>query len=122
MPRAEPGSGPGVDEIASALSAHPQGTVLNLIVTPRSGVTAFAGIEGNVLRVRVAAPPVDGAANAVLVRFLADCFDVPKSAVRVLSGETGRRKRVLIVGLMPAVVTDSLVAAGEQFGRSRSRT
>jgi uncharacterized protein (TIGR00251 family) len=108
MARAEPGPGPGLDEVSSALSAHPQGTVLNLIVTPRSGVTAFAGVEGDALRLRVAAPPVDGAANAALIRFLADCFDVPKSAVRMLSGETGRRKRVLVEGLMPDVATIAL--------------
>ena len=97
MAGAEPGS--GAEEIAAALSAHPQGTVLNLIVTPRSGVTAFAGVEGDALRVRVAAPPVEGAANASLIRFLAGQVGVPKSAVRILSGESGRRKRVLVKGM-----------------------
>jgi uncharacterized protein (TIGR00251 family) len=45
-------------------------------------------------KVRLAAPPVDGAANERLVRFLAETFDVPKSAIRIVSGHTGRTKTV----------------------------
>jgi uncharacterized protein (TIGR00251 family) len=73
--------------------------VLAVIATPRAGVTALAGIDGDALRVRVAAPPVDGAANAALVRYLADLLGVPKSRVEVLAGQTGRRKRILVSGM-----------------------
>jgi uncharacterized protein (TIGR00251 family) len=52
-----------------------------------------------VLAVRLAAPPVEGAANKALIAFLAEAFGVSKSAVRVESGERSRRKRVRISGL-----------------------
>ena len=94
-------SSPVADELP-AIASHPRGATLNLLVTPRSGVTAFADLKGDAIRVRVAAPPVEGAANAELVRFLAAVAGVPKSAVHLESGATGRRKRVLIEGVAAA--------------------
>jgi uncharacterized protein (TIGR00251 family) len=58
--------------------------------------------------VRLAAPPVDGAANDALIEFLASAFAVRRSAVRILSGEKGRRKRVAIAGVTVATVRDIL--------------
>lgn len=79
------------------------GIELGVKVTPRAGRTAPAGLEtdaqGQVwLQVRLAAPPVDGAANTALLRFLAEALDVAPSACRLLAGATGRRKRVRITG------------------------
>jgi len=71
------------------------------MVTSRSGVTTIDRVEGEFLRVRVAAPPVEGAANAALVRYLATLLGVPRSSLTVLSGQTGRRKRLLIAGIAP---------------------
>jgi uncharacterized protein (TIGR00251 family) len=84
---------------SAPIAPHPQGSALNLIVTPRSGITAFAGLEGDALRLRVAAPPVEGAANAAIVKFLAGVTGVPRSSISIVSGETGRRKRVLFKGV-----------------------
>ena len=56
------------------------------------------------LRVRVAAPPVDGAANASLIRLLAAALGVPPSTIRIVAGESGRRKVVEVDGLAPAVL------------------
>lgn len=69
-------------------------------LTPRGGADRIDGVgEGRVLRVRVAAPPVDGAANEALCRLLARELRVPRGAVRVTSGATGRSKVVEVDGI-----------------------
>jgi uncharacterized protein (TIGR00251 family) len=72
---------------------------LTLHVQPRASRTELAGRHGDALKVRVAAPPVDGAANAELVRFLAELLGVAKSAVEIVAGESGRRKVVAVHGV-----------------------
>ena len=74
-------------------------TVLTFHVQPRASVTEIVGWHGDAIKVRVAAPPVDGAANEALMRFIADELDLPRSAVRVISGDSSRRKRVSIDGM-----------------------
>jgi uncharacterized protein (TIGR00251 family) len=68
-------------------------------VVPRAKVTQVAGRHGDAVRIRLAAPPVDGAANAELVRFLAERLGVPQSAVTIVRGATARRKTVAILGV-----------------------
>ena len=68
-------------------------------VAPRARTTAVAGRHGDAIRIRVAAPPEDGAANAELVRFLAERLGVSRSAVAIAAGAAGRRKTVEIAGL-----------------------
>ena len=72
---------------------------LNVRVIPRARKTECAGFRDDVLVVRVAAPPVEGAANEALVEFLSSAFDVPRRAVQILGGDRGRRKRVAIDGV-----------------------
>ena len=60
----------------------------------------MAGWHGDAVKIRLAAPPVDGAANDALTAFLADRLAVPRSAVSLLGGATSRRKRVRIDGLL----------------------
>ncbi len=69
---------------------------IEIRLTPRAGSDRLDGVVDGVLRCRVAAPPVDGAANEALVRLLAHELDVPPSVVRLVSGERGRRKLVAI--------------------------
>ena len=71
-------------------------------VQPRAKRSAAAGRHGDALRVRLAAPPVDGAANEELVRFLAEALDLPRRAVRLVAGRTSRRKVVELDGLTAA--------------------
>lgn len=73
--------------------------ILQVRVTPRARRNALGGLEEGVLAVRLAAPPVEGAANKALIAFLAEAFGVPKSAVHVESGLRSRHKRVRISGL-----------------------
>ena len=68
-------------------------------LTPRGGADRIDGVgEDGVLRARVAAPPVDGAANAALCRLLAAELGLPAHAVRIVAGATARRKTVEIDG------------------------
>jgi len=68
-------------------------------VVPRASLTEVVGRHSDAVRIRVAAPPVDGAANDALVRFLAKRLDVPRAAVRIIRGDTSPRKTVTIEGL-----------------------
>jgi len=71
-------------------------------VVPRARTTDVAGRHGDALKIRLAAPPVDGAANAELIRFLAERLSVPRSALTIAAGHTGRRKTVKIAGIETA--------------------
>ncbi len=68
-------------------------------LTPSASRDAVVGFEGETLRVRVTAPPVEGRANAALVRLLARRLGVPRGAVRVVAGQTSRNKVVAVDGL-----------------------
>jgi len=72
---------------------------LVLHVQPRAALTGAAGLHGDAVKVRLAAPPVDGAANEELVRYLAERLGVPRRAVRVVGGAASRRKVVEVDGL-----------------------
>ena len=78
--------------------------VLMLHIQPGARKTEVAGLHGDALKIRLAAPPVDGKANAALLAFLVKACSVPKSAVSLLSGETSRSKRVRIVGAEVSVL------------------
>lgn len=77
-----------------------QGTVRFAVhVQPRASRTELVGWHEDAVKVRVAAPPVEGAANAELLALLAKKLGVPKSAIRILTGERGRRKLVEVKGV-----------------------
>ena len=79
---------------------------LSVRVQPRASQSAIVGIHGDALRIRVSAPPVDGAANAALIEFLADIFAVSRRSVRILAGESSRSKVVEIDGITERVVRE----------------
>ena len=83
-------------------------TVLDIRVIPRAHKTAAAGERDGALLVRLAAPPIEGAANAALVDFLASALDLPRRNIRIVSGERSRRKRVAIAGMTADQVRDIL--------------
>lgn len=76
---------------------------------PRASRTELAGEHDGALAIRLAAPPVDGQANAELVSFLARALGVSRSAVRIVRGERGRRKVVEVEGMTPEAVRDALL-------------
>lgn len=71
---------------------------IRIRLTPRAARDEIAGWQGDVLRVRVTAPPIGGRANAALERLLAGALGLPKSAARVVSGARAREKTVAIEG------------------------
>ena len=73
-----------------------QRLTLTLHVQPGARVTSIAGLHGDALKIKVAAPPVEGKANAVLVAFLSQAFGVPQRQVTVKLGTQGRHKVVEI--------------------------
>lgn len=79
-------------------------TTLTLHVQPGAKTSSVSGTHGDALKIKLAAPPVDGKANAALIAFVADRLGVAKSAVRLKSGQTSRHKILEITG----APTDSL--------------
>jgi uncharacterized protein (TIGR00251 family) len=82
--------------------------VLDIKVIPRAGRTGLAGTRDGALLIRLAAAPVEGAANHALIDFLADLLDLPKRSIAIVSGETSRQKRVKITGVTASAVQDRL--------------
>jgi uncharacterized protein (TIGR00251 family) len=75
------------------------GVRLRIRVQPRASRTEVAGTYGDALRVRLTAAPVDGAANDMLVRFLADTLGVGRAAVRLVRGASSRTKVIEVAGI-----------------------
>lgn len=100
-------------DVIERLSLHEVGgeTRLTVRVVPRAGRTGIEGVaEDGVLRVRLAAPPVEGAANGALVALLADVLGVPKRGVVIVRGSRSRAK-VVAISATPATVRERLRAA-----------
>jgi len=79
-------------------------TTLRIHLTPRSARDEVLGLEGDVLRARVTAPPAEGRANEALLRLLAEALGVPKSTLRIVHGQRSREKLVSVEGLDAAEV------------------
>ena len=82
----------------------PTGVDLDVRVIPRARRTEVAGLRDDGLVIRLAAPPVEGAANDALVAFVAEWLAVPRRAVHILSGERSRRKRLSVDGVTADLV------------------
>ncbi|MCE5199237.1 MAG: DUF167 domain-containing protein [Armatimonadota bacterium] len=74
-------------------------TLLKLHVTPRGSKNEVTGWREDVLCVKITAPPVEGAANAAIVKFIADALGIRKSQVDMVSGEKSREKTLRISGM-----------------------
>jgi uncharacterized protein (TIGR00251 family) len=75
------------------------GVLIAVRVIPRAARSEITGTRGDAFLVRLNAPPVDGAANAELIRLLAAMLEVPKRAITIVAGEHSRNKRVRVAGL-----------------------
>ena len=86
------------------------GVVLTVHVQPKAAKTEYVGLYGEMaLKFRVAAPPVEGAANEALCRFLSGHFGLSKSSVVIAAGAGGRHKRILLKGMSVERVKQGLV-------------
>lgn len=90
------------------------GAVLTVHIQPKASTTECVGVHGDAIKIRVAAPPVDGAANDELIRFLARRLSTPLTSVQIQSGASGRHKRVLVKG-----ATAQLVLARLNLGQTK---
>ncbi len=82
-----------------SVSAKENGVRFAVRVQPRASKNEVAGVYGTALKIRLQAPPVDGAANTALISFLADLLRVSRRSVRIISGESSRDKIVDIDGV-----------------------
>src|SRR5947209_18267838 len=85
---------------------------LSLRVQPRASRNAVVGWTGDTLNIRLTAPPVEGAANAACLAFLADLLDIPSAQLAILRGERSRQKVVRITGLTQDEVHARLAKRG----------
>lgn len=81
---------------------------INVYVQPRASKTEVAGMHDGCVKIRLAAPPVDGAANAALIEYIAAQLDIAKSRVRITAGLTSRRKTVAVDGVTPQQLAAAL--------------
>lgn len=88
----------------SWLRRNDGGISLTLHVQPGAKRTEFAGLHGDALKIRLAAPPVEGKANAALLAFLAKYFGVARANVELISGDTSRHKIVRVQGVDAAAI------------------
>jgi uncharacterized protein (TIGR00251 family) len=79
--------------------ATASGVRLTMHVRPGASRTELTGPHGDAIGVCLAAPPVDGKANQMLIKFLAECLDVPRRAVSLVAGANSRRKIVEVRGI-----------------------
>jgi uncharacterized protein (TIGR00251 family) len=83
---------------APYLRAVEGGVELSVLVQPRASRTRLVGEHDGLLKIQLAAPPVDGEANAELIDFLAKQLRVPRRQVTLTAGDASRRKRVVVLG------------------------
>lgn len=105
-PRREPSPG----AVPAFLRATTSGVSLQVRVVPRASRNELAGALGTRLKVRIAAPPVDSAANDELVEFIAKRLGVPRGTVVLAGGHTSRNKTLTVEGISLAVASARLLS------------
>ncbi|NNB92133.1 DUF167 domain-containing protein [Corallococcus exiguus] len=93
------------------LKAVQTGVELTVLVQPRASRTRVVGEHDGQLKIQLAAPPVDGEANAALVEFIAKTLGVPRRQVTLVAGDTSRRKRLRVEGV-DAAAAEAVISGG----------
>ncbi len=84
------------------LTEQPDGSLILLVyVQPKASRNRIVGLHGDAVKISITAPPVDGKANAGVIKLLAKFFHLPKSAITIISGESSRSKRLRLEGIEP---------------------
>lgn len=97
-----------MQELVPVISKSDSGCSLKCWIQPRASKTSIIGLHAGALKISLAAPPVDGEANAELCKFLAKKLNIAKSAVSISSGDSSRRKTVQIIGADVVAVIEKL--------------
>jgi len=92
------------------ITATRTGAEIDVRVIPRAKKTAIDGVRDNAILIRVAAPPVDDAANDALIEFLSKTLRLPRRSIRIVSGARGRLKRIAVDGATPDQIRSKLKA------------
>jgi len=85
-----------------------QGILFKIVVQPRASDNKIIGLHGDALKIKLTAPPVDGAANKMVVAYLSKCLNVPKSRIEIKAGHTGRQKQILLRRATGKPITDEI--------------
>ena len=96
--------------MACPWSVTPQGVLLRVHLQPRAAHDRVVGLHGEALKIALTAPPVENAANAALLAFLAALLHVPRTSVSLISGAKSREKRVLVSTANPRHVAQQLAS------------
>ena len=78
------------------IKINPHGVTFKVFVQPRSSKNMISGLYKDSLKIKLSAPPVEGAANKMCIKYLAKCLEVPKSSLEIISGHTSRTKKILL--------------------------
>jgi uncharacterized protein (TIGR00251 family) len=95
-------------QLKRLLGTDGESVLIPIFVQPRASKTRIVGVHDGMLKVAVAAPPVDGTANKVVVSFLARTLGVRKADLSIRKGEKGRRKTIAVLGLSVDVAAERL--------------
>ena len=96
------------EEVTTPFTGAENGVYITLHIQPGARREGFAGLFGTSLKIALNAPPVDGKANAALIRFLADRLSIPKKNIEICSGASSRDKRVFVSGMTIEQIQDLL--------------
>lgn len=92
----------------SWITDSPAGCIITIHAAPRAARNHIHGTHGDALKIRLKAPPVDGKANRELLAFLAQCLGLPSRQLDILTGLTGRHKRILVRQMQATVARSCL--------------
>lgn len=84
------------DDLHPCIQETKTGVILHVRAAPKAAQSKFMGLHGDAVKIAVKAPPVDGAANEELIRFLAKSLGIAKSRIEVVRGESSRTKQILL--------------------------
>ncbi len=86
-----------------------EGITISVKIQPRASKNEVVGLHGNALKIRLTAPPVEGAANALLITFLSDKLDLPKQNFELIQGLTSRNKLIRVIGINKELILKKLL-------------
>lgn len=81
----------------TVLKPHNDGVILSVRVTPKASKSGISGLIGEELKITLNAPPADGQANKELIKLLSKTFSIPKTQIKIISGQTARSKKILLI-------------------------
>ena len=95
------------------LESKDGGFIISLYIQPGASRTELIGVHNEQIKIKIAAPPVDGAANEELLQFLKKKLKIPKRDITLVSGESSRSKRVHVAGVDRDALVRVLMASGK---------